>query len=159
MTIFFFIKKLVSQFLYPLPFALLLIVLGLILLWFTQRQKFGKALSLVGLCLLLFFSYKPTALPLLYQLERQSLPLLTQTSTRVPAQLPEAVWILVLSSGHTIDTSLPATSQLSFQSLARLVEAIRLYRLLPKSRLLLSRGIVTEGRSNGAVMADAAQDL
>lgn len=159
MTLLFFIKKLISQFLYPLPAALILIIFGLLLLFFTRRQKLGKALNLIGLCLLLVFSYKPTALKFLYDLERQSLPLLTAASARAPENLPEAAWILVLSSGHTIDASLPATSQLSPQSLARLVEAIRLHRLLPNSKLLLSGGAIMNGRSNGEVMAAAAQDL
>lgn len=159
MAIFFFIKKLISQFIYPLPCALILITLGLVLLFFTQRQKLGKTLNLVGLCLLLLFSYKPTALQLLHHFERQSLPLFTDAAPHPPAHLPESTWILVLSSGHTIDVSLPATSQLSLPSLARLVEAIRLHRYLPQSRLLLSGGIVVNGHSNGAVMAIAAQEL
>ncbi len=159
MNTLFFIKKLISQFLYPLPFALLLIAMGLALLFLTRRQTLGKVLGLVGLCILLIFSYKPTALKLVYHLERQSLPLLTEASATAPETLPEAAWILVLSSGHTIDASLPATSQLSLQSLARLVEAIRLHQLLPKSKLLLSGGIVSNRQSNGQVMAAAAQEL
>ncbi len=158
-TILFFIKKLISQFLYPLPGAVILIALGLLLLFFTRRQKLGKTLNLIGLCLLLVFSYKPTALQFLSHLERQYRPLLTDASPSTPERLPEAAWILVLSSGHTIDVSLPATSQLSQQALARLIEAIRLHRLLPKSRLLLSGGTIVNGRSNGEVMATAAQDL
>ncbi len=159
MAIFFIIKKLISQFLYPLPGALILIILGLIFLLFTRRQKLGKALNLIGLCLLLIFSYKPTALLLLYNLERQSLPVITDHAPNPPENLPEATWILVIASGHTVDTSLPATSQLSLSSLARLVEAIRLHRRLPKSRLLLSGGHILDGRSNGEVMAAAAQAL
>jgi uncharacterized SAM-binding protein YcdF (DUF218 family) len=159
LTILFFIKKLISQCLYPLPCASFLITLGLILLFFTQRQKLGKALNLTGLCLLLIFSYKPTTRQFLYGLERQSLPLLSGASTRAPESLPEVAWILVLSAGHEIDVSLPATSQLSSESLARLVEAVRLHRLLPKSKLLLSGGILINGRSNGEIMATAAQDL
>ena len=159
MAILFFIKKLVSQFLYPLPCALILMTLGLILLFFTQRQKLGKALNLIGLCLLLIFSYKPTARWFIYDLERQSLPLLTDTSIGAPASLPEATWILVLASAHTIDPSLPPTSQLDLQALARLVEAIRLHRLLPQSKLLLSGGTLMNGRANGETMAAAAQAL
>lgn len=159
MTVFFFIKKLISQFLYPLPCALILLTLGLVLLFCTQHHKLGKALNLIGVCLLLVFSYKPTVLTFLSHLERQSRPLLTGTSANAPENLPEAAWILVLASGHTTDASLPATSQLSLQSLARLVEAIRLHRLLPKSKLLLSGGTVVNGRANGKVIAAAAQEL
>lgn len=155
----FFIKKLISQFLYPLPCALILLTLGLVLLFFTHRQNLGKILNFIGLCLLLIFSYKPTVLKLLYNLEHQSLPLLTGASTSAPASLPEVTWILVLASGHTVDTSLPPTSQLSLEALARLVEAIRLYRLLPQSKLLFSGGALINGYTNGEIMAAAAQEL
>jgi uncharacterized SAM-binding protein YcdF (DUF218 family) len=158
-TVFFFIKKLISQFLYPLPCALILMTLGLLLLFFTCRQTLGKFLTLMALCLLLIFSYRPTTMWFLSYLERQSTPLLTDTSASTPAGLPETTWILVLASGHTIDASLPPTSQLSLQSLGRLIEAVRLHRLLPKSKLLFSGGALINGRANGEIMAAAARDL
>ncbi len=155
----FFLKKLISQFLYPLPLALILLTIGLLLLFLTRYQKLGKALSLICLCILLIVSYKPIALKFLYHLERQSLPLLKNASTQLDPHLPETPWIVVLSSGHAIDPALPATSQLSIHALARLVEGIRLQRLLPQSKLLLSGGPLINRHSNGLVMATAAQAL
>ncbi len=139
--------------------ALILLTIGIILLYLTKYQKPGKAVSLVSLCILLAVSYKPIALKFLHHLERQSLPLLHSASAPPAPNLPEAPWIVVLSSGHAIDPALPATSQLSIHSLARLIEAIRLHRLLPESKLLLSGGPIINRRSNGAVMAAAAQSL
>lgn len=157
--ILFFLKKLISQFLYPLSTALILLTIGLIFLFLTRYQKLGKVLSLLCLCILLMVSYKPVALKFLYHLERQALPLLKDASTQPIANLPEAPWIVVLSSGHAIDPALPATSQLSIHALARLVEGIRVHRLLPQSKLLLSGGPLINRRSNGSVMATAAQSL
>ncbi len=158
-NILFFLKKLISQFFYPLPLALIILTIGLILLFLTKYQKMGKVLSLIILYLLLIVSYKPVALKFLHHLERQALPRLQDASAQPIENLPEAPWIVVLSSGHAIDPALPATSQLSIHSLARLVEAIRLHRLLPQSKLLLSGGPLINRRSNGAVMASAAQEL
>lgn len=48
----FFMKKLVSQFLYPLPFASLILLAGLLLVWYSRHRKLGKSLSITGLILL-----------------------------------------------------------------------------------------------------------
>ncbi len=40
----FVLKKIVSQFLLPLPAATVFFVVGLGLLWFSRRQKLGKIL-------------------------------------------------------------------------------------------------------------------
>ena len=52
----FLLKKIVSRFLFPLPLSLEFLILGLFLLWFTRRQRAGKALVTCGVVLLLGFS-------------------------------------------------------------------------------------------------------
>ena len=42
----FWLKKWLGGLFMPLPFTLMLIVLGLLLLWFTRRQRLGKSLML-----------------------------------------------------------------------------------------------------------------
>jgi uncharacterized SAM-binding protein YcdF (DUF218 family) len=68
-------------------------------------------------------------------------------------------WIVVLGGGHTADSRLPATGQLSTSSLARLVEGIRLYRQLPHTKLVVSGGPGFTNTSDGKIMAQAAQSL
>ena len=51
-------------------------------------------------------------------------------------------WIVVLGGGLASDPRLPANSQISAATLARLVEGVRLYKTLPGSKLLLSGGRV-----------------
>ena len=45
----FWLKKWLGGLLMPLPFTLMLIVLGLLLLWFTRRQRLGKPYNLMRL--------------------------------------------------------------------------------------------------------------
>lgn len=46
--------------------------------------------------------------------------------------------MLVLGGGFTNDTSLPANSRLASNSLTRVVEGIRVHRLIPNSKLIFS---------------------
>ena len=52
----------------------------------------------------------------------------------------QARWVVVLGGGHERDIRLPANSQLSDTTLARLVEGIRVQRLMPTSKLIRNRG-------------------
>jgi uncharacterized SAM-binding protein YcdF (DUF218 family) len=154
----FFMKKLVSQFLYPLPFSSLILVAGLLLIWSSRHRKLGKSLSVTGLILLFVFSFVPLSDQLIYSLERPFTPLFTPHRPTLQ-QEAEIQWIVVLAGGHGTAPHLPATSQLSSTSLARVVEGIRLHRRLPHSKLVFSGGVVEEGVSSGAAMAAAAREL
>ncbi len=65
-------------------------------------------------------------------------------------------WIVVLGGGSNSDPELPVTHQLAGASMARLVEGMRLRRLLPRSKLVLSGGGAFDPVPNAKVMADAA---
>ena len=67
-----------------------------------------------------------------------------------------AKWVVVLGGGHVSDPRLSANSQLSGTTLTRLVEGIRIYRIVTGSRLILSGGAAFGNISNAEVMADAA---
>ena len=56
----------------------------------------------------------------------------------------EIKWIVVLGESNTAMAGLPAISRLSKTSLARLAEGIRLYRMLPDGKILLSGGVVSQ---------------
>lgn len=154
----FFMKKLVSQFLYPLPFSSFILLAGLLIVLYSSHQKLGKSLSVTGLILLFGFSFVPLSDQLIYSLERPFTPLFTPHRP-APQQKAEIQWIVVLAGGHGTAPHLPATSQLSSTSLARVVEGVRLHRRLPHSKLVFSGGIVEKGVSSGAAMAAAAREL
>lgn len=77
-------------------------------------------------------------------------------SQRVKPNGNKPLHILVLGGGHTSDARLPATNQLSVGALARLVEGIRIHRLHPESRLILSGYPGKDPVSNAQIMFEAA---
>lgn len=148
----FLFKKIVSPLFLPLTLSLLLLIAGMILLWFRKRERTGKMLVTFGVLLLALMSYSAVSDRLITPLECRY----------PPAGLSEARgarWIAVLGAGVTVEKGYPAASQLSKQSLASLVEAIRLQRHLPGCRLILSGGAVFQSVPEAEVMAGAAREL
>ncbi|HEY4184453.1 MAG TPA: ElyC/SanA/YdcF family protein [Polyangia bacterium] len=129
-----FVKKLVSYFLLPFPFSLLLLAVGLALLWFTARQRTGRVLVTVAASLLLLLSWLPTSQWLLTPLH--GIPRLANPAVDAAG----ARWVVVLGGGYETSLDVPATSRLAGATLERLVEGIRVYRKLPGSKLLMSGG-------------------
>jgi len=154
----FLLKKIVSQFLYPMSLCLEILILGLFFLWATKRPRLGRTLVTLGTVLLLLMSISFLSSGLLTPLER-----------RYPAVLhPEKIsweggpvdsssrWIVVLGGGHVSDPSLPPNSQINGAPLSRVVEGVRLYKAIPGSRLLLSGGRVFDSVPEAEVMARIA---
>jgi uncharacterized SAM-binding protein YcdF (DUF218 family) len=147
----FLLKKIISALFYPLPLCLILMICGLFLLWFTKRQKSGKILVSMGVIFVALLSYGAISDSLLRPLERTFPPLLMEKISG-PAPFDQSVkWIVVLGGGHISDPGLPVTSQISFESLARLTEAVRLYRSLPGTKIILSGGAVFDPASNARI--------
>ena len=151
----FLFKKIVSQFLMPLAASSLLMLSGLLLLWFARRrQTLGKALVTVGLGLLLVCSYVWPAAALLRPLER-TYPALDLTATLDPA--PQ--FVMVLGSGNVSDPALPLTSQLDEAAVVRLAEGLRVYHRYPGSKLIVSGGDRYDLHSHAELQAQLAGDL
>ena len=53
------VARLVAWLFLPLSICLELLVVGLLLLWFTRRQRLGKILVTTGASLLVLFSFGP----------------------------------------------------------------------------------------------------
>ncbi len=155
----FFMKKLVLQFLYPLQFSMLVLIVGVVLLLFTRKQKLGKSCCACSLLLLLACSYTPLSYRALHALEYQFTPLFTDRHTDTSTDGAAIQWIVVLAGGHEVTPHLPAVSQLSSSSLARVVEAVRVHQHIPHSKLVFSGGMLRENSSTGATMAAAAHEL
>ena len=129
----FLFKKIVAPLFLPLPICLLLFTAGLVLLWFTRRQKAGRVFVTAGTLILTFCSYDVVTKQFLRPLERQYPPLVLNEQTTSSVK-----WIVVLGGGVALDAHVPHMSRLSGASLARLVEGIRLHRELSEAKLLLS---------------------
>lgn len=132
------IIKLLANLLFPLEISVEIFLFGLILLWFTKRQKAGKCLVTIGLLFLLAFSTYPFASAILRPLERHY-PAVDALGQRNLDKLG-AKYIVVLGGGQVCDPTITTASQFQPSSLVRLIEGIRLHRQIPGSKLILSGG-------------------
>src|SRR3954447_13850624 len=119
----FIVKKLLSALLMPMSLGLGIVAAGLVLLWFTRRQRAARITLTVGFCLLTIFSYSGMADLLLAPLEDDFHPLLVAGTTPDAAdeQAKNARFIVVLGGGHSLDNHLPPNTELSEMTLARLI--------------------------------------
>jgi uncharacterized SAM-binding protein YcdF (DUF218 family) len=147
----FFMKKIASHFLFPLPLSLEFLFVGLFLLWFTRRQRAGKALVTCGALLLVGLSNIFTSNALLQSLEHQYPPLAVG---HIGPNSPDVAFIAVLGGWADDDPNVPITSHISPDLMVRLIEGVRLHREIPGSKLILSGG---NGSAEG--MARVAQAL
>ncbi|MBF0189570.1 MAG: envelope biogenesis factor ElyC [Magnetococcales bacterium] len=148
----FVFKKIVGFWVMPLPALLLAGMVGVVWLWRGRSRNGGRWLVsgvVIGLTLL---SFKPVADALVRPLEGR------YDAYRAH---PERVvaYVVVLGGGVVDDPALPVTSQLSSESLTRLVEGIRIARLHPGSRLVLSGGGATAAFTEAGVMGQVALGL
>jgi len=117
----------------PCGFIFILLCLGTIFI-LRRKSKIGKYLLISGLILYYLFSITPVSNFLLKNLENQYLPL-QKCDVSVDT-------IVVLTGGtrNLFSEFFPITSRLSTSSVFRLLEAIRLYYLLDKPKIIISGG-------------------
>jgi len=128
-AVFFTLKKYIGGFILPLPLLLLLMGLGLALIWFSRYQKTGKTMVSVSWLVLLLLSLQPVADGLLKPIE-DTYPT-WRDEQRVNA-------IVVLGGGYTWNDAWAPSSNLINNSLPRLNEAVRLWRLNPGAKMIFT---------------------
>jgi uncharacterized SAM-binding protein YcdF (DUF218 family) len=146
----FLLKKIIAPLFFPLSLCLEILLVGVLLLWFTRKQKTGKIIVSMGVVALIALSYGAASETLLRPLEYKYPPM-TDVSSVLDIE-----WVVVLSGGSSSDAHLPITGQLSRASLVRLVEGIRIHRKLPESKLILSGGGAFNTVAEAKTMADVA---
>jgi uncharacterized SAM-binding protein YcdF (DUF218 family) len=155
MDITFIVKKLLGTLLMPLPFSLILLLLGLIFLWFSHEQSkkqfLGKLFVSLGAAILLVASLPASSLLLNTSLERANPPLRI-----APIDLE---YVIVLGGGHRSDPYLPPHLQLSISSHYRVMEGIRLMRANPDATLLLSGYGGSDPVSNARLASMVAKEF
>lgn len=180
----FVVKKLLGHLLMPLPVALALLTLGL-LLRLRGRRLLGRGLALAGWLVLLVAGNRGVSIALTSSLENDFPPLppaplamptpaaadAPAPATRFPEGWPEelrdAGFVAVLGGGHGDAASLSAGQRLSPSARARLVEGLRIALALPDAWLVLSgpgggeetRPGETPPPTHARVLADAAVEL
>jgi uncharacterized SAM-binding protein YcdF (DUF218 family) len=140
----------------PLPVSLALLIAGLGLL-IVKRRKTAMVCIGIGIGILLVFGYGVFTKPVLYSLERSYAPLIVEQMT--PKVRDQIRHVVVLGSGHVSDPDLPKTAQIGGSSLYRLVEGVRLYRLLPGSKLVITGGVIPDPVTNARVVSDVAEQI
>jgi len=157
----FLLKKIVGLCLSPVPLCLECLILGLVFLWATRRQRLGKVLVTLGTLLLVLLSLSVISSGLLSPLERRYPAILHPEQIVGKGQGPESAprWIVVLGGGQVWDPRLPPNVQINDATLSRVIEGVRLYRAIPGSRLLFSGGRVFNPVPEAQVMAQVAMLL
>jgi uncharacterized SAM-binding protein YcdF (DUF218 family) len=157
----FIIKKILTPFLLPVTLGLLISFIGLFFLLATKKPRTGKLLVSAGLLLMLLLSYGFVSDHVIKPLEYRYKPYdiqLTNELLKSQNQFP-LKYVVVLGAGHVSDPSLPITSQISDESLVRLIEGIIVHRKNKASKLVLSGGIVFDSVSEAEMMARVAEEL
>ena len=146
-------KKILGPLVLPVPVITILLGAGIVLLWFSKKQKTGKVLTTVGLVLLMVFSFRPVPHTALRSLERTYDSFTAASYTERDVQ-----WIVVLSGGYTEDLTVSPVNRLGETSLVRLIEGLTLLQQYPEARLVLTGGNVFIKRtiSSAAAMKDVA---
>ncbi len=148
----FFLKKLVSAFLMPMPFGLGILFLALWFLW-RGRIRVGTILVGLGTVFLAVVSMSALMSGRLGSLEQSTVQL---------QELPRVDFIVVLGGGHSPRKDLPVLERLGDSARARLLKGVQLHRQQPDSRLIFSgfAGLGRKGEpSHATLMQQAAVQL
>ncbi|MCU5775035.1 envelope biogenesis factor ElyC [Erwiniaceae bacterium BAC15a-03b] len=147
----FTLKKVTGGLLLPLPFLLIVMAIGILLLWFSRWQKTGKIILSSAWLILLLISLQPVADRLLKPIE-QHYP--TWNGGK------KVDYIVVLGGGYTWNPEWAPGSNLINNSLPRLVEGVRQWRDNPGSKMIFT-GYAANGNpvSTAEAGARVAQTL
>ena len=120
---------------------------------FTRRRRLGRGLVAAGLLVLVVFSLGPVA-------DGLSRPLKQRYPALMPATPLEGIAaVAVLGAGYEPEPGRPVTGWLGRAGLERLVEGVRVLRLAPGSRMVVSAWGGSRDLSTAQVVARAAVSL
>ncbi len=182
----FFIKKLVSVFLHPMPILIGTQVIGIGLYLFgktvpkgaagndagwtrdsmdsrekirrrrVRRGRFGLAMTLLSLAALYLLGLGPISKMIADPLE-DAYPILDPATADFAEG--EQVYIVVLGAGYARAPGYPISSRLGMDSSLRFIEGVRIYRALPGSKLVVTGGDHVEGEDQRLTAADGMVEM
>lgn len=155
----FWLKKFIAFWLMPLSFCVVAILAGLWLLRSPRRARLGRALIAAGVLLLVLFSNKFVSKWLIRPIETRYPAIPELRADSVPPAIAACRYVIVLGGGNGNTPNMAATSLLSTSALGRITEAVRLLRVLPEAKLVVSGPPVRGGDTHATVLARAAISL
>jgi uncharacterized SAM-binding protein YcdF (DUF218 family) len=149
-----FVKRSIELIFSPLGIVAILMGAGIVLSIAKKQSRKGHRFLICGALLFLVFLLSPLSQFLIWNLEKRFPPLL------IPPSNPPIDRIVILAGYAEDNPGIPITSNVSGQTLGNLSEGLRLYRLLPKSKLIVSGGVLKKGEKSVAVcMADFLEQM
>jgi uncharacterized SAM-binding protein YcdF (DUF218 family) len=154
----FWLKKSLSFWLMPMSFCVPAMIVGAVLVCWTKRVRLGRVLLLTGLGLLLLFSNKFISRLLIRPLEARY-PAQPEfvAGMPLPADIAACRFVVVLGGGNGNTPGMSANNLLSASALGRVAEAVRILRVLPEAKLIVSGPRTSTGETHATVLARAAQ--
>jgi uncharacterized SAM-binding protein YcdF (DUF218 family) len=125
-------EAIIKYFLLPSGMILTLVILGFILVFAKKSKKLGLYLLLSAGILYVFFGTGPVSFWLLGNLEYQY-PFVKSTDAS-----RQGSTIVVLAAHAEKDVNRPVSSNVNSSTAFRLIEAVRLFRKNPKSKVIVS---------------------
>jgi uncharacterized SAM-binding protein YcdF (DUF218 family) len=147
-------REILSVIINPIPVFFILILTGIIL-FIYKRQKAGKALLFLAVFWFLAVTTPPLPRYLVWSLEKKYCQLPDSSFRAISSPCN----IIILGGGHSDDNTLSPNNQLSLIALSRLVEGIRIQRLIAGSKLILSGYDRKSKQSEAMVYYKAALSL
>jgi uncharacterized SAM-binding protein YcdF (DUF218 family) len=152
-------KKFVAFWLMPLSVCVTGLLVGLWLLRSPQRARLGRALLVGSVILLMVCSNKFVSKWLIRPLETRYPAIPELTAGGIPPALAACRYVVVLGGGNGNSPNMPATNLLSTSALGRITEAVRLLRVLPEAKLIVSGPGKGSREAHATVLARAAISL
>lgn len=146
----FLFKKICGTLLLPVGLSLVFLLCGWVLLFSRRRLKIGRALVIIGFFILLLPSLDSCADLLLRPLESWHPPY------KIVAQPPVNL-VVVLGGGVTSGGPERPAAVPNGASLVRLAEGVRIHKLTPASKLVVSGGSVFGSAADGDALAATAR--
>lgn len=110
---------------------------------YKKKKQLSKVFGIIAILFALLTISNPLPEYLIRKLERKY----SAFNLKFNKIEKQEVHVLVLGGGFTNDNSLPANSRLASNSLTRVVEGIRIHRLIPNSKLIFS-GKASKGKTS-----------
>jgi uncharacterized SAM-binding protein YcdF (DUF218 family) len=153
----FWMKKLIAAGLMPFTLGVVALVVALVMLSAERWRRRGKWLAWVAVMSLAVLGNHYVARGLMRPLETRysAVP----ESNQPPSQIAACAFIVVLGAGGGTTDEAAALNQLNFSGLSRITEGVRLARLLPEARIVVSGPLLPGGVTHASQLKRAAISL